>query len=405
MRRIIGIVAIFFLVVLLLGVALRVGLGIAVYDSVVGYSVRTFDLDPSLAKGLAWFGVALASLVPPWFLWRPSRRFHFIPFVLVGLLTLWGWWVHRDDLFTRQGQPVRYMAVTNSGLVLSQHPGVDPKSGVLFQPVTDETAPIVTLWLKTGGLPPLQDQPCTPAFSVLNGQALCWYEVTPQGVLFSRLPGYSPIDGQRLQPVTHSIIEDWQQRHEFRQKLDAILTSPTGNHLHVALISPSSAGGVSGTNISAGSDDLPAGTKFAVSIKFHPLNPESLGLDRLTPASIAVYKAIGLWPGQRIFLRVPEEIDGAGGDPIIATGSTAEALIAVNTYPNNKNQLLVSISVIRLYLPQRRHAIPMVAHLDPSCAAPLMNFQVCDLVLDQPFSRTTPFGTDSSLRASTARSF
>lgn len=403
MKRAIGLAVTVLFAFVLLGVVFRVGVSIAIYDSVVGYSVRTFDLDPSLAKGLAWFGVALLSLVPTWALLRPSRRINFLVFALVGALTVYGWYVHRDDLFTQQGQPVRYVAITNSGLVLSQHAGIDPKTGAAFQPVTEEIAPIVALGLRTGGLPPLQDYSCSPAFSALTGQALCWFEVTPQGMLFSRLPGYSPIDGQRLLPVTHAAIEDWQRRRAFRQKIDEILATPAVNGLRVSLDSPPFTGGITATGVSDGADVLPVGTKIGVSIKFHPLSPESLGLDRLTPSSIAVHKAIGLWPGQPIFLHVPQEVDGADGDPVILAGSAAEALLGVNTDRNDGNQLLVSVRVVRLFLPKRRHAIPMAAHLDPSCATPFMNFQFCELVVDKPFSDTAHLLTTSRLGESTAR--
>jgi len=405
MKRIVEIAVVSFSAVLLLGVALRVGLWIAVYDWVVGYFVHTFDVDASLAKGLAWFGVALISFVPLWALLRSSRRITLIASALVGLLTLLSWYVHRDDLFTRQGQPVRYIAITNSGLVLSPRPGVDSKTGAVFQPVTEETAPIVALWLKTGGLPPLHDQPCAPAFSALSGQALCWFEVTPRGILFSQLPGFSPIDGQRLHPVTHAVIEDWQRRHDYRRKIGEILASPVVNDLHVSLTAPPAAGGITASSISTGSDDLPTGTRFGVSIRFHPLNPESLGLDRLTPASISVHNAIGLWPGQPIFLHLPEEVDGAGGDSVIPAGSTAEALLAVNTYPSNGNQLLVSIRVIRLYLPRGRHAIPMAAHLDPSCSTPLMNIESCELILDEPFPGRVHLRTSPPPDESVAQNF
>jgi hypothetical protein len=403
MKRAIGFAVIILFAFVALGVAFRLGVSIAIYDEIVGYSVRTFDIDPSLAKGLAWFGVAFLSLVPAWTLLRPSRRTNFFTFVLVGALAVSGWYVHRDDLFTQEGQAVRYVAITNNGLVLSQHGGVDPKTGAAFQPVTEETAPIVALWLRTGGLPPLQDQLCTPAFSALTGQAICWFEVTPQGIVFSRLPGYSPVDGQRLLPVTHAVIEDWQRRHAFRQKLDGILATPDANGLRVSLYSPPSANRVTATRVADGSDVLSVGTRIGVTIKFHPLSPESIGLDRLTPASIAVHKAIGLWPGQPIFLHLPQEVDGASGKPAIAAGSTAEALLGVNTDTNDGNQLLVSVSVIRLFLPRRRHAIPIAAHLDPSCATPLMNFQFCEIVLDETFPGTVHLTTNSSLGAFTAR--
>lgn len=400
MKRIIGTTAILLAALILLGVALRAGLWVMVYDWIVGHMIRTFDLNPFLAKGLAWFGVAVISLVPLRTLLRRSRRINFIVFALVGAATLGGWYVHRDDLFTPQGQPVRYVAITNSGLVLSQRPGVDPGTGATFEPVTKETAPVVTLWLKTGGLPPLQDQPCAPAFNALSGQALCWFELTSDGVLFSRLPGYSPVDGQRLQPVTHAIIEGWQRRQAFRQKRDALLSSPAVDSFRVTLTSTALTNNVTTTSVSTGSDGLPAGTKIAVSIKFYPLGPESLGLDRLTPASIAVHKAIGLWPGQTLLFRLSQSVDGAHGSSIISAGSTAEAVIGVNTAPNDANQLLVTISVIGLFLPKRRVAIPMSAHLDPSCTTPLMNLQTCDLILDEPFSDTARPGTDSPVRAS-----
>jgi hypothetical protein len=403
MKRAIGFAVIILFAFVALGVVFRLGMSIAIYDKVVGYSVRTFDIDPSLAKGLAWFGVALLSLVPTWALLRPSRRTNFFTFVLVGALTVSGWYVHRDDLFTQQGQPVRYFAITSTGLALSQHNGVDPKTGAAFQPVTEETAPIVALWLRTGGLPPLQDHSCTPAFSALTGQALCWFEETPQGMVFSRLPGYSPVDGQRLLPVTHVVIEDWQRRHAFRQKLDGILATPAANGLRVSLYSPPAADGVTVTSVSDGSDVLPVGTRIGVSIKFRPLSAESLGLDRLTPASIAVHKAIGLWPGQTIFLHLPGEVDGASGDPVIVAGSAAEAFLGVNAAGDDGNQLLVSVSVTRFFLPGRRHAIPMAAHLDPSCATPFMNFQFCELVLDKPFSDTAHPLINSRLRESVAR--
>jgi hypothetical protein len=63
------------------------------------------------------------------------------------------------------------------------------------------------------------------------------------------------------------------------------------------------------------------------------------------------------------------------------------------------------VSVIRLFLPRRRHTIPMAAHLDPSCATPFMNFQFCEIVLDEPFSDTAHPRTNSPLGESTARNY
>lgn len=386
MKRLIAVVLVAFGSLMLLGVALRVAVMVTVYDWIVGYAVGTLGFDPNLARGLAWFGVALVSLVPLWALLRPSKAVSFLTFAAVGLFAILGWYTTRDNLFTREGRPVRYIAITDSGLVLSERPGVDKKTGAKLKAVTSETAPLVQLWLRTGGLPPLQREPCLPAFNALNGSPLCWYENTSKGILFSRLPGFSTFDGQKLQPVTHALIAKWEREHQLRETVDEIKASKTFGALRVTLVDPPPVtGGDPGSDPPTATAYLPAGMRIQVRIKFNPLQTDSLGMDRVTTTSLAVHRDIGLFPGQALLLRVPANVDAPDGTLEIPAGSTAEGFVAVNANARGRNELVVFVRTVQLFRPRRSHAIPLAGHLDASCATPLMNLELCEMTLDAPF--------------------
>lgn len=386
MKRAVAILVVVFSAVVLTGIVLQLTFWIAVFQWMVGFGVQTIHLDAALARGLAWLAVAAVSLVPIWALLKPSRVLAFFFFAVIGIAGIVGWYTNRDNLFTRNGLAVRYVAITNGGLIFSAHPGVDPKTGAVLQPVTEETAPLVALWIKTGGLPPLQHEPCSPAFSALTGQALCWFEKTSNGILFSRLPGYSPLDGQRLLPVTHSVIARWEQLRQIAESIERVHDSPIFKALRVSLAVPQGAAtSYVGSDPAAGADELPVGTGISVQVKFIPILPESLGPDRLTAASLAVHSALSVFPGQPIFFRVPEEVDAPSGKAVIPAGSVAEGYVAVNQDPGDGKLLFVSVTTFRLFLPRWRRPIPLAAHLDPSCATPLMNFEPCALTLDAAF--------------------
>lgn len=131
-----------------------------------------------------------------------------------------------------------YTQESDGRLSFFDRPGFDPRSGVRLQGVTPS---IAAKWMEQQGQNERKKvfleqvrkgsvKPIDPAqaefFDPESGEAAVWYGRAERGVLeFYDRPGFDPLTGDRLRPVTASVVAEWkeseaQRRESERQAAD-----------------------------------------------------------------------------------------------------------------------------------------------------------------------------------------
>lgn len=117
-----------------------------------------------------------------------------------------------------QGEALKWYALTPEGVKFYDRPGIDPKYGIPLKPVTPEVVRKLEL-LKKGGFTPIDPTRAT-FFNPITGEAQVWYYQYPDGTFeFYDKPGYHPITGTQLQPVTQRIYFEWKKTQKARSQV------------------------------------------------------------------------------------------------------------------------------------------------------------------------------------------
>lgn len=99
---------------------------------------------------------------------------------------------------------------TLEGFKFSSTCDFDPETGVQFQKMTPEVMEEYSFWKKNGkfsSIPMLEEG---KFFDLLTGKPIVWYVERSKGrIVLSPLPGFDPVSGVRLKPITREIIEQY----------------------------------------------------------------------------------------------------------------------------------------------------------------------------------------------------
>jgi hypothetical protein len=108
------------------------------------------------------------------------------------------------------GGAQKWYAVTPEGVKYYSRPGFDTTYGIPLQPVTPELIPKLKL-LEKGEFKPI-DPTQKPLFNPITGQPQAWYYQYPEGRFeFYDTPGYHPLTGTPLKPVTQEVYFEWKK--------------------------------------------------------------------------------------------------------------------------------------------------------------------------------------------------
>jgi len=114
------------------------------------------------------------------------------------------------------GAPQKWYALTPEGVKFYDRPGVDTTYGIPLKPVTPEVIRKLKL-LQQGEFKPIDPSRAT-FFNPITGEAQVWYYKYPDGSLeFYDKPGFHPVTGTPLQPVTQEVYFEWGKTQKSKQ--------------------------------------------------------------------------------------------------------------------------------------------------------------------------------------------
>jgi hypothetical protein len=112
-----------------------------------------------------------------------------------------------------QGKVLKWYALTPDGVKYFDRPGVEPVYGITLKPVTPRVIRNLKL-LERGEFKPV-DPTNTPFFNPITGEPQVWYYRYPDKTFdFFDKPGYHPITGEALKPVSKEIYFEWKEQIE-----------------------------------------------------------------------------------------------------------------------------------------------------------------------------------------------
>jgi hypothetical protein len=133
----------------------------------------------------------------------------------------------KDIYFTfSQGSNLKWYALTPEGVKYFDRPGVDPDYGIKLKPVTPDIIKNLKLLVSSNYKPvdPLTAQ----FFNPITGDAQLWYYKHTDGTFdFFDKPGYDPITGEALQPVTKIVYTEWENKFKLNKETNKNNTKGT----------------------------------------------------------------------------------------------------------------------------------------------------------------------------------
>ena len=126
-----------------------------------------------------------------------------------GVFFLSIYFMSKDIYFSHSGnETLKWYALTPEGVKFSDTPGRDPVYGITLKPVTPEVIRKLKL-LQKGDIKPI-DPSNFIFFNPITGEAQAWYYKYPDGTVeFFDKPGYHPISGESLEPITKQVLFEW----------------------------------------------------------------------------------------------------------------------------------------------------------------------------------------------------
>lgn len=139
--------------------------------------------------------------------------------ILVTLLVLYNLSLYhftKDSYFAfSEGKVLKWYALTPDGVKFFDRAGVEPVYGITLKPVTPEVIRNLKL-LQKGDFRPV-DPNDIPFFNPITGEPQVWYYQDPDGTYdFFDKPGYHPITGDPLKPVTKQIYFEWREKTKIK---------------------------------------------------------------------------------------------------------------------------------------------------------------------------------------------
>jgi len=131
------------------------------------------------------------------------------------------YFVTRETTFGfRSGVAHKFYAVTPTGVRFFDRPGVDPEYGIALQPVTRENVRELQL-LRAGEFVPVNPT-AARWFNPLTGAAELWYGRQDAALEFYNKPGFHPLTGVRLLPVTADVFAEWRRGEQAKREREEL---------------------------------------------------------------------------------------------------------------------------------------------------------------------------------------
>jgi hypothetical protein len=267
-----------------------------------------------------------------------------------------------------------------------------------YQAVTPEVFSEYLAWKRHGESMKVSAEQCPNLFSPDTGQPQCWILALPTGGFeFSPVPGYHPVYGTKMVPVTPGLareVEDYRQRVTDRaqkesekqietqaqedRKTYAIATleaSPEFKRIRVVMAAGENVQETSMTE-DHGIESAALGQKSERTLRRGTILIGELRLPRRKPArpedlprvenaidllNYAVEKATGIRPGTRIVIAFPIDLR-IGVTTVIRAGSLVEGVFTARVVGKDGSEVRTSLEALWLRSPggtKRR----FVAHL------------------------------------------
>jgi hypothetical protein len=111
------------------------------------------------------------------------------------------------------GSSLKWYALTPEGVKYYDGPGTDPIYGIKLRPVTPEIIKNLKLLTSSNFIP--VDPTTAQLFNPITGESKLWYYKHHDGAYdFFDKPGYHPINGEELKPVTKEVYNEWKNQIE-----------------------------------------------------------------------------------------------------------------------------------------------------------------------------------------------
>jgi len=120
-----------------------------------------------------------------------------------------------------KGEVLKWYALTPEGVKFYDSAGVDPVYGITLRPVTPEVIRNLKR-LEKGDFKPI-DPANAQFFNPITGEAQVWFYQYPEGNYeFYDKPGYHPITGEPLNPVTKQIYFKWRDKSKLKEEQNPV---------------------------------------------------------------------------------------------------------------------------------------------------------------------------------------
>lgn len=199
--------------IIILSAAMKVWFAYSIYSFFLQQISSVFGLDAILARPAAVVTTAATLIVLPWLtsfllFGRKKKQVLIAGSIVLAVWTLSLYYGTDNVFFDRNtGKPAKYYIKTLAGFKFSSTDDFDPQFGIKYKPIDAQTVQEYYLWKKTGKMQVPTVQP-GKYFDIITGEPIVWYADRPDGSIeLFPLPGYDPLTGQALRPMTKEMAE------------------------------------------------------------------------------------------------------------------------------------------------------------------------------------------------------
>jgi hypothetical protein len=211
-----------------LGVVLAIGLLLYLlaipFDIYIIHKLHTYvvtkivnitGLSQWLVKGLVIILlIPLLWVLPNIYMGKHKKPARAIGLLYFGIFFLALFFLSKDLYFAHSGNEIlKWYALTPEGVKFYDSPGIDPVYGIKLKPVTPQVIRSLKL-LQKGDFKPI-DPSSAQFFNPITGETQVWfYKYPDRSYEFYDKPGYHPITGDSLKPVTKQIYFEWKDKEK-----------------------------------------------------------------------------------------------------------------------------------------------------------------------------------------------
>jgi hypothetical protein len=203
----------------LLGLSFNLIVFQRLYSYIVSKIVGVIGISQWLVKGIVIIVlIPVLWVVPNLFIKKYRKAATVVGLLYFSVFFLLMFFLSRDVNFSHSNQEVlKWYALTPEGVKLYDSPGVDPVYGITLKPVTPDMIQKLKL-LQKGEFKPI-DPSTAKFFNPITGETQVWFYQYPDGKYeFYDKPGYHPITGDQLKPVTKQVYFEWRDKEKSQQE-------------------------------------------------------------------------------------------------------------------------------------------------------------------------------------------